>query len=161
MIDLSRHFPPELAERLERILKFGMTGGLGFAVDVGLLTLQTAVLEINPYSARVVAIAVAMTTTWLVNRRFTFKVHEHVTDARAVAAEGGRYVLVAVTAALVNYGIYAAALQILPHEILGTDDLSPPIAAVFGTAVAMFVSYFGYSRFAFRVPDLAERRPSA
>jgi putative flippase GtrA len=157
MIDLSRFFSPEVARRLERIVKFAVTGGIGFTVDIGLLTLQTAVFDINPYTARLLAIAVAMTTTWLVNRRFTFKVHEQVTDAKAVVAEGGRYVLVAVGAALVNYGIYAGALQVLPHEILGTDDLAPPIAAVFGTLVAMFVSYFGYSRFAFRVPDLAER----
>jgi putative flippase GtrA len=157
MFDLDRRLTPELAERLARILKFAMTGGLGFVVDVGILSVLTVVFDVNPYGARVVAILVAMTTTWLVNRRFTFKVADRVSDARAVAAEGGRYGLVAVAAALVNYAVYAVTLWSLPVEIFGTDDFSPPLAAVVGSGVAMFVSYFGYSRFAFRIHLVAHR----
>lgn len=157
MLDLSSRLSPELAERLARILKFAMTGGLGFVVDVGILTFLTVVFDVNPYGARVVAILIAMTTTWLINRTFTFRVADRATDARAVAAEGGRYGLVAVVAALINYAVYAVTLWSLPVEILGTDDFSPPLAAVVGSGVAMFVSYFGYSRFAFRTHLMAGR----
>ncbi len=150
MIDLELYFSPPTAARLERLIKFAFTGGLGFVVDVGVLSLLTVVFDMNPYLARVFAMATAMTVTWLINRRFTFKVHDKVTDARGLVAEGGRYGLVAVTAALVNYAVYALTLYSLPREILGTADLSPPVAAVVGSSVAMFVSYYGYSRFAFR-----------
>ena len=153
MIALPASLSPTLRARLERILKFATTGGIGFVIDVGTLTLLNAGFGVNPYVARVFAIAVAMVSTWLINRRWTWKVHEKTTDARAVVAEGVRYVTVAVGAALVNYGIYAATLYTLDGLIDGFDDLLPPVSAVVGTAVAMFVSWFGYSRFAFRHAD--------
>lgn len=158
MIDLERYFSPPVAARVARVLKFAVTGGIGFVVDVGLLTFLTVVPDWDPYTARVVAIAVAMTTTWLINRRFTFKVHDKVTEAKDVVAEGGRYASVAIAAAIVNYAVYVAALYLMPRAIFGSEDLPPPIAAVIGSGVAMFFSYFGYSRFAFRHADpLPER----
>jgi len=150
MIDLTNHFSPALAARIERVMKFAFTGGIGFVVDVGMLTILNAGFEVNPYIARVFAIMIAMTVTWLINRRFTFGTHDKVTDARGLAAEGGRYGLVAVSAALINYGVYAATLYLMPETLFGSDDLPPPIAAVVGSGVAMFFSYYGYSRFAFR-----------
>ena len=153
MIALPASLSPTLRARLERILKFATTGGIGFVIDVGTLTLLNAGFGVNPYVARVFAIAVAMVSTWLINRRWTWKVHEKTTGARAVVAEGVRYVTVAVGAAVVNYGVYAATLYTLDGLVDGFDDLLPPVAAVVGTAVAMFVSWFGYSRFAFRHAD--------
>lgn len=150
MIDLNRYVSPELAARLERVFKFAFTGGIGFLIDVGMLTVLTVAFHVNPYVARVFAILIAMTVTWLINRRFTFKVHDKVTDARGLAAEGGRYGLVAIGAALVNYGVYAATVYSLPETIFGSDHLGPPLSAVVGSGVAMFFSYYGYSRFAFR-----------
>lgn len=144
---------PAARERLARILKFAMTGGIGFVVDVGVLTILTVGFDVNPYVARVFAILIAMITTWLINRRYTFKVHDKVTDAKGLVAEGGRYGLVAVGAALVNYATYAATLWVLLAVIAGFEDLMPPLAAVVGSGVAMFFSWFGYSRFAFRHAD--------
>jgi putative flippase GtrA len=153
MISLPETIPPALRARLERILKFAMTGGIGFVVDVGVLTILNAGLGVDPYVARVFAIAVAMITTWLINRRYTFEVHDKATTARELAAEGGRYGLVAVGAALFNYATYAATLWTLTALGLGPAHILPPIAAVVGSGLAMFVSWFGYSRFAFRHAD--------
>lgn len=150
MIDLEKHFSPHVAARLERVIKFAFTGGIGFVVDVSILSALTMVFGVNPYLARVGAMGTAMTVTWLINRRFTFKTHDKVTDARGMAAEGGRYGLVAVIAALVNYGVYALTLWSMPQIVWVGRNLSPPMAAVVGSGVAMFVSYYGYSRFAFR-----------
>ena len=150
MIPILSRLSPGLRARLERILKFAMTGGIGFVVDVGMLTFLTVVLDMDPYLARVFAILVAMTTTWLINRRYTFQVHDKVADHRELIAEGGRYGLVAVGAALVNYAVYAATLYLLLAAGLGPEDALPPAAAVVGSGVAMFFSWYGYSRFAFR-----------
>lgn len=150
---LFSRFSPATRARLERIAKFAMTGGIGFVVDVGVLSILTMGFGANPYGARIVAIGVAMTTTWLINRRFTFKVHDKVTDTRAIVAEGGRYGLVAVGAALVNYAAYAACLWGLGRIGIGPASLWPPFSAAFGSGVAMFFSWFGYSRFAFRHAD--------
>ena len=153
MIPILSRLSPGLRARVERILKFAMTGGIGFVVDVGMLTFLTVVLDVDPYLARVFAILVAMTTTWLINRRYTFQVHGKVTGHRALIAEGGRYGLVAVGAALVNYGVYAATLYLLLGAEIGPEDALPPVAAVVGSGVAMFFSWYGYSRFAFRHAD--------
>ena len=150
MVPFASHLSPAVAARLERMLKFAMTGGIGFVVDVGVLTLLTVLFDVNPYAARVFAILVAMTATWLINRRYTFQVHDKVADHRELLAEGGRYGLVATAAALVNYGVYAAALYGLLATGVGPEDVWPPVAAVIGSGVAMFFSWFGYSRFAFR-----------
>lgn len=153
MITLPSSLSPGVQARLRRILKFATTGGIGFLIDVGLLTLLTVGFDVNPYVARVFAILVAMVTTWLINRRWTFEVHDKVADRRELVAEGGRYGLVAVSSALVNYGTYAATLYGLILLGTGLHDLMPPAAAVVGSGVAMFVSWFGYSRFAFRHAD--------
>ena len=58
MIDLTRYFTPATAARLARVLKFAMTGGIGFVVDIGVLTFLTVVPDWDPYTSRVIAIGV-------------------------------------------------------------------------------------------------------
>ena len=86
---------------------------------------------LGPFIGRLIAIALAMATTWAFNRTFTFD-----RSGRSLAAEGFRYGSVGVTAALVNYGLYSALLLSLP--------------ALLATAASMFLSFVGYSRFVFR-----------
>lgn len=55
-----------------RIIKFGFIGVIGFCVDSGVLLLGTKILNLDPYSARIISYLVAATTTWLGNRLLTF-----------------------------------------------------------------------------------------
>ena len=43
MFDLTRYFTPTTAARIARVLKFAVTGGIGFVVDIGVLTFLTVV----------------------------------------------------------------------------------------------------------------------
>jgi len=123
---------------MKKLLRFGIAGGLGFLVDAGVLALLLHVTSLGPFLARLIAIALAMASTWFFNRAFTFGRSGH-----SLAVEGFRYGSVGVTAALLNYGLYSALLLRLP-------DLQPLAAVVLSTAASMLFSFFGYSRFVFR-----------
>ncbi|WP_028745473.1 GtrA family protein [Rhizobium mesoamericanum] len=123
---------------MKKLLRFGIAGGIGFLVDAGVLSLLLETTPLGPFLARLVAIALAMATTWIFNRTFTFAQSGH-----SLAVEGFRYGSVGVTAALVNYGLYSALLLSFP-------DLQPVTAMVLATAASVLLSFFGYSRFVFR-----------
>jgi putative flippase GtrA len=123
---------------MKKLLRFAIAGGLGFLVDAGVLALLLHTTPLGPFLARLIAIALAMATTWAFNRTFTFGRSGH-----SVAVEGFRYGSVGITAALVNYGLYSALLLTLPA-------LQPLAAMVLATTASMFLSFIGYSRFVFR-----------
>lgn len=117
-------------------LRFAMVGVIGFLTDAGsLLALNQAGLD--PFSARVISIALAMFTTWRLNRTMTFGA-----SGRSEASEGARYGAVALAVAGLNYAIYAGLLVAFPA-------LWPVIATAMAITLAMAASYFGYSRLVF------------
>lgn len=128
---------PGPASEAGRFLRFALVGGTGFAVDAAILAILSAVLAFDPFSARLVSMSIATLVTWRLNRAHTFPASD-----KAQVLEGMRYATVAALACGANYGAYALALVVLP-------GLSPIAALVFATAVAMGVSYAGYSRFVF------------
>ena len=126
----------ESVSLLQRLVRFSLVGGIAFLIDLAFLQSLIA-LGISPYLARAVSIPVAMLAAWQLNRRFTF-----AASGRKLVDEGLRYTLVAIAAACVNYGVYASLIALIP-------SLWPAMAAGFGVAVSMWVSFFGYQAFAF------------
>ena len=123
---------------MKKLLRFGLVGCAGFALDAAVLMLLLDVTSLGPFAARAIAITVAMTATWLLNRSFTFGASRH-----SLAIEGFRYGSVGVTSALVNYMLYSGLLISIP--------ILKPLAALFLASIAaMAFSFFGYSRFVFR-----------
>lgn len=122
---------------LKRLFRFALVGGIGFIVDVG-LTLGLIHQGADPYSSRILGLALAMLTTWRLNRALTFGASD-----TSQASEGVRYFVVAILTALLNYLIYAGLL-------LSISGMMPVFAVVLATGVSMIASYLGYSRFAFR-----------
>jgi putative flippase GtrA len=116
-------------------LRFLVVGGSGFLIDAG-LTQLLLVLGIEPWLARIPAILTAMTFTWLANRQFTYRVE----TSRSVR-EAGRYALVAVFTALINYALYI---------LFVTMGLWPVAAVALATAVQTVLSFHGYRLFVFR-----------
>jgi putative flippase GtrA len=122
---------------MSRIGRFVVAGGIGFLADAAMLALLTEALSVNPFLARIVSIGFALGVTWLLNRHLTFG-----PSSRHVAVEGARYGSIGIGTSLVNYAVYSALLAALPWL--------PPLAAlVAGSAVAMALSYLGYSRLVF------------
>ncbi len=121
---------------MSRIIRFAITGFIGFGVDSVLLYVLLH-MGFDPYVARAVSIPAAMLATWILNRNWSFEKSD-----KPWYAELMQYICVAGFAALVNYGVYALALQF----IVG---ITPFWALVMASAIAMFVSYFGYGRVVF------------
>jgi putative flippase GtrA len=124
---------------VRRIGGFLVSGTAGFLTDLGLLTVLTAA-GVGPLAARVPAVFIAVTVTWLFNRRLTFAVEQPPS-----LAEYGRYLAVSGLSVAVNYLVYASL-------VLG--GIMPQVALAGGSAVAMVVSYLGYGRLVFGRPGV-------
>lgn len=122
---------------MRRIVCFAFVGGVGFVVDAAVLSLLLARAGLDPFSARLLSIAVAMLTTWMLNRALTF-----AASSRHIVEEGLRYGGVGATSAVANYVIYCAVLLAFPAA-------PPVLALIVASAAAMFLSYAGYSRLVF------------
>ena len=124
---------------LGRLFSFAVAGGAGAIVDLGLLRIGISFFDLSPYIARIPAIALAMLTTWFINRNFTFGASE-----RSVQQEGMRYFAVAIAAAVLNYAIYSIILVVTPDWFL------PEAATIIAVGFVTFFSYFGYSKLVFK-----------
>lgn len=121
---------------IPQFLRFGVVGTAGFLVDSAVLLAMLA-LGLGPYGGRVVSYLAAASTTFALNRAWTFR-----TAARdaPVAAQWGRFVMLNLVGFAANYGTYAALIAAMPlvaaHPVLG-------VAA--GSVAGMFIN-FGLSR---------------
>ncbi len=125
---------------MKKLTGFAFAGGVGYAVDLGVLHLMLRHTPLDAFSGRVVAIASAMTCAWLINRTFTFGA-----SGRSLAAEGARYGSVGMTAAAINFALYSLLLIVLP-------DIPVFVALTAGSATGTAFAYLGYSRFVFGSP---------
>ena len=120
---------------------FVASGGLAFVTDAGILSLLTRGVGLDPFSARLIAIACAMVVGFFAHRRLTFAVKDPATFQQFA-----KFLSVAITASVINYAIYAGVLLLRP----ATEPLA---ALVFATAISMSVSYAGMRFGVFRKPD--------
>lgn len=128
---MDRRPEPTRRELVRHGAGFLVAGLIAFATDAGVLLLLTHYAGLDPFSARLLAIAVAMVTAWLAHRKLTFAV-----EAPPSFGEFVRYAGVAASAAAINYAVYAGLLLVW-------RDLPPVMALVGATVVSMCVSYSG------------------
>ena len=129
--------PDSRAPLHHRLRRFALVGATGFAIDAIVLSLLIH-YGLDPFSARLVALAASALTTWQLNRRITWS-----KSADGPAREGSRYFAVVLSAAALNYLVYSAVLIVWPGTM-------PILALVVGTGAAMTFSFLGFDRFAFR-----------
>jgi putative flippase GtrA len=91
---------------LRQFLRFCGVGVVGFVADASVLLALVSAFDANPYAARVASFIAAASTTWWLNRRYTFEVTQRPTHA-----EWGRYVALMVLGAVTNYGAYAITIS--------------------------------------------------
>jgi putative flippase GtrA len=125
---------------------FAAVGAFGFIVDSGLTYALVRGFGADPFVARVPAFAVATVCNFWLNRSLTF------TGSRAPWLPAFvRYCLVCAAGLVVNWSAYAAALALVEKAGFSPTPEMLPIFVAFGTGIAMFVTFFGFKRFAFRV----------
>lgn len=121
----------------KRLLSFVVVGGIAFATDAGLLMGLLRWTALDPFTARLIAIAAALQVAWLLNRNFTFG-----KSTRHAAVEGIRYSSVGIATSLLNYLVYSGLIVFVP-------DLRPVFALTIGSAIATVFSYTGYAKLVF------------
>jgi len=120
---------------VKRFGKFVLVGGAGFGVDAGILLLLSSFVGID--LARAVSFAMAMLTTWQLNRRITFSGQSRYSKLRELR----HYIVISFMASGINLGCFYALIH-------GTS-LTPLPALIVSTALSMFVNFFGYTKFVF------------
>jgi putative flippase GtrA len=124
---------PAQRSSLEKALRFLCVGGIGFCLDAAVLVLLTRA-GLSAYVARLISLACSISLTWILNRHFSFGESSY-----HAAFEYGRYAIVAMLAAAVNYGVYALCLT----------QTTPLVAMVAGSAAAILLTFTGYDRWVF------------
>lgn len=122
-----------------QLVRFGMVGCVGFAIDASLTLLFHRQLELGEASARVLAFLVAATAGWWLNRRFTFR-----TQAPVSASSWLRYVVLTGAGAAINIACYLAVVH-----VLGTRPLHLLAGVAVGSVVAMGFNFWVSRRWVF------------
>ena len=153
LADLSKHFRylkhlgKFSLDRAARPLLFACVGGTGMVVDLTTLSLLLHIMQFGP--SRALAIWLAMTSNFLLNRRFTFS---HARDSGAVP----QYLLfcsACLVGAIVNWTCSVVLVQATPLSAF------PIVAAGAGVIAGTVFNYCAASWFVFRQGILDWRRP--
>ena len=114
---------------LLEFLRFGVVGTIGFVVDTAVLYAGIA-LGLGLYGGRAVSYLVAATTTWALNRLWTFRGRGN----GPVHQQWALFLVVNLIGFAMNYGTYAALIAFVPmvaaHPVLGVA--AGAIAGMFG-----------------------------
>ena len=123
-----------------QVLRFGIVGGIGFLVDAGLLHLMLK-LGLGYYGGRLVSFLAAVTTTWILNRSFTFR-RESPPEENPRGHPAGEwltYLGLMVIGGVVNYGTYAAAIE-LSEPVRRYPVLGVALGSIAGMAINFWTS---------------------
>jgi putative flippase GtrA len=134
------------AAGLLQFLRFGVVGTVGFVVDTAVLYAGLA-LGLGLYSGRALSYLAAATTTWALNRAWTFR---DAGGAQPMARQWALFLVVNLVGFAFNYGTYAALIAFVPAVA------AAPVLGVAAGALAGMVGNFVLSRrfvFASRSPD--------
>lgn len=136
----------KLRSQAVELIKFGVVGGTGFVVDIGIFNLlqhgPLAIFEGKPVTAKIFSVCVAMIVTWIGNRLWTFSDQRTATKTKEF-----------IGFVVVNVGGMAIAVLCLwiSRYVLGFDSpLADNISANgFGLVLGMIFRYFAYKYLVF------------
>jgi len=135
--------PPQGGPRrlIGQALRFGTVGVIGFAVDTATVYLAHFLAGADLYTAGALAYVVAATTTWALNRAWTFADAPRDRPARQWAV----FLAVQLAGFALNRGTYAALVTFLP--LAATH---PVIAVAAGSIAGMGVNFLTARLIVFR-----------
>ncbi|HYM46620.1 MAG TPA: GtrA family protein [Solirubrobacteraceae bacterium] len=108
-----------------QLVRFGIVGGIGFFVNVGVYALCVHVLAVDYRVAAVVAWLVAVTNNFVLNRHWTFAAHDGRVGFQAV-----RFFVVSLFAFGVSFLILSALVEVagfakVPAQALAVAAATP------------------------------------
>lgn len=120
--------------------KFGLVGAVGFVVDAAVLYLGLG-LGLEFFVARVPSFLAAATTTWALNRAFTFRRADHAPLHRQWAA----FVAANAVGGAVNYAVSVALEAGVP-----VVEAHPVLAVAAGSIAGLFFNFAASKRLVFK-----------
>ena len=133
--ELKDRLPAGLAQSpvVREVLLFGVIGVVGFLVDYLVLLAVVSLTPSGPILGRIVSLVVAATTTWYLNRRFTFSV---AADVAPTVREWLLFCSIQAIGAAFNLFVFSLMLS-----ISGTSPLGLLLAAGVGSLAGMALNF--------------------
>jgi len=128
---------------LKQFIKFGLVGVVGFFVDSSALYAFMDFLGLGLYAGRVASYLVAATTTWALNRAYTFS-HSKGNDGNK-RKQWSKFLLVNSLGGFINYGVYALLVSV--YAIFASF---PVLAIAIGSISGLFFNFFLSRKIVFR-----------
>jgi len=125
---------------IKEIFVFGIAGVVAYLVDVSLTTLLEPYLGV--YIARIPAFLAAATTTWVINRKITFR--HRPSKYKNLLAEYGHYLSLMLVGAIVNYVAYAIAVTFIQ------GDFKVVISVAIGSLAGMGVNFITSRKYIYK-----------
>lgn len=120
---------------------FSLSGVAGFIVNAGIVFSLTKA-GFDPFSSQAIAFSIAVTTTWLINRRFTFAHYANQNWIR----EWMHYVVANSIGAVVNNATYVALVLSMAQF-----SREPVLAVAAGSIAGLFFNFIASRTLVFRV----------
>lgn len=115
-----------------QLLRFSVVGAVGFCVDATILYGLLLQLDVEPIIARVPSFLCAATTTWILNRKWTFFGRKEDRPLR----QWSRYTLGMFLGGALNYLCYALIVLSISAPMIG-----PFVGLVVGSLAGLALNY--------------------
>ncbi len=114
-----------------RVAGFVAIGGLGFAIEAGIIMLATSPkFDVPALVARLFSFPCAVLVTWWLNRQYNFR------SRNSALAEGGRYLVTQGVGAFVNLATFASCVYMFPSLTLW-----PVLALAVGAGAGLVANF--------------------
>ena len=128
---------------LKQFIKFGLVGTVGFFVDSCALYGFMDFFGLDLYAGRVASYLVAATTTWALNRAYTFSCSKG--NGGKKRKQWIKFLLVNSIGGFINYGVYA--FLVFVYAIFASF---PVLAIAIGSISGLFFNFFLSRKIVFR-----------
>ena len=118
-----------------QFLRFALVGGIGFGVDVAVLYLLLGA-GAGLIAGRAGSFLAAATSTWQLNRRYTFTDRPGIAGIRATGRQWLRFVMANAVGGAVNLGTYVALVT-----QVGLCAELPALAVAAGSVAGLAFNY--------------------
>jgi putative flippase GtrA len=135
---------------VHELAKFGIVGAINTVIDFGIFNALRAGFDVGPLTSSTIALVIAATSSYLMNRYWTFR-------HRARSGLGREYLLFFVLNGI-GLGIQLSCIAV-SHYLLGFTSLyADNLAKVVGLLIGTVFRFLTYKRWVFLEPEAAAGR---
>jgi putative flippase GtrA len=151
----------DIAVRHRELVKFAVVGGITYIVDITLFTLlKLTLLEPKPVTAKIVAVLVATTVSYVLNREWSFRTR----GGRDRYYEASLFFLICGIGLVINatplyVSRYMLDLRVPVESLLTQEAADFASANVIGTLLAMAFRWWAFRRYVFPDENVRRQRP--